>query len=131
VITSQPHIAPFSTRGLLDYLVELIVSEDDVFYLLDKPAFQQLIHYLHPTLTLKDIPHRTKMHKVSLPQYVAKLSSSWRKPRPEYRQFVEGKSTFIPSVISFGRVPSSQSPRFGSEGDRYVSVWPASESRDH
>jgi len=58
---SQPHIAPFSMRGFVDHLVKLIISEDDAFYLLDKPAFHQLIHYLRPSLAIKDIPHRTKI----------------------------------------------------------------------
>ena len=35
----QPRVAPFSMRGFVDHLVELIVSEDDAFYLLDKPTF--------------------------------------------------------------------------------------------
>lgn len=29
-ITQQPRIPPFSTSGFLDYVVELVVSEDDV-----------------------------------------------------------------------------------------------------
>jgi hypothetical protein len=58
---SQPHVAPFSTCGLIDHLVELIVTKDDAFYLLDKPVFQQLIHYLRPNLTIKDIPHHTRI----------------------------------------------------------------------
>jgi len=70
MVMSQPRMAPFSTRGLVDYLVELIVSEDDAFYLLDKPAFCQLIHYLRPTLSLKDIPHRTKICKEILARAV-------------------------------------------------------------
>jgi hypothetical protein len=36
---SQPHIAPFLMQGFVDHLVKLIVSEDDAFYLLDKPTF--------------------------------------------------------------------------------------------
>ncbi len=70
MVTSQPHIAPFLTRGLVDYLVELIVSEDDAFYLLDRPAFCQLIHYLCPTLALKDIPHCTKIREEILARAV-------------------------------------------------------------
>ena len=61
VVTSQPCAAPFLTRGLIDHIIELVVSEDDAFYLLDKPAFRQLIHYLRPTLSTKEIPHRTKI----------------------------------------------------------------------
>lgn len=30
IITKQPRTPPFSTLGLLDYLVELVVSKDDV-----------------------------------------------------------------------------------------------------
>ncbi len=62
-ITHQPRVPPFSSRGLIDHLVELIVSEDEAFYLLDKPAFCQLLQYLRPTLPSKDIPHRTKMRE--------------------------------------------------------------------
>jgi len=63
MVTSQPRVAPFSTRGLIDHLVELIVTEDDAFYLLDKPVFRQLIHYLRPNLAIKDIPHRTRIRE--------------------------------------------------------------------
>jgi hypothetical protein len=59
--TRQPRVPPFSTQGLIDHLVELIISEDNAFHLLDKPAFRQLLHYLRPTLLSKDIPHRTKI----------------------------------------------------------------------
>ena len=61
MVATQSHVAPFSTQGLIDHVVELIVSEDDAFYLLDKAPFRQLIHYLRPTLATKDIPHRTKI----------------------------------------------------------------------
>ena len=61
MFSNQPHVVPFSTRGLIDYLVELIISEDDAFYLLDKPMFQPLLHFLWPALAMKDIPHRTKI----------------------------------------------------------------------
>jgi hypothetical protein len=61
VVMSQPCAAPFSMQGLIDHIVELVVSEDDTFYLLDKPTFRQLIHYLRPTLSPKEIPHHTKI----------------------------------------------------------------------
>ena len=63
VFTSQQRVAPFSTRGLINHLVELVVSEDDAFLLLDKPAFRQLIQYLRPSLSQQDIPHRTKIRE--------------------------------------------------------------------
>jgi hypothetical protein len=61
MVSSQPHIPLFSTRGLVDHMVELIISEDKAFYFLDKPTFRQLIHYLCPSLSMKDIPHCTKI----------------------------------------------------------------------
>jgi len=70
MVTSQPRVAPFSTRGFVEHVVELIVSEDDAFYLLDKPAFRRLIHYLRPTLTIKDIPHRTRIREEVLARAV-------------------------------------------------------------
>ena len=60
--TTQQCVPPFSTRGLIDHLVELIVTEDEAFQLLDRPAFRQLLNYLRPTLPNGDIPHRTKIH---------------------------------------------------------------------
>src|SRR5260221_6393036 len=62
-VTHQPRVPPFSSQGLIDHLVELIVSEDEAFYLLDKPAFRQLLHYLRPTLASRDIPHHTKIRE--------------------------------------------------------------------
>jgi len=60
-LTCQPCVAPFSVQGLVNHLVELIVTEDEAFYLLDKLVFRRLLHYLHPELTSKDIPHCTKI----------------------------------------------------------------------
>jgi len=77
--TTQKAAAPFSTRGLKDHLVQLIVTEDEAFHLLDKPAFRQLIHYLRPTLPDKEIPHRTKIREEVLARAVeaeSKLKAS-------------------------------------------------------
>ena len=63
VVTSQPHVAPFSMQGLVKHVVELIVSEDNAFYLLDRSMFHWLLHYLWPTLIMIDIPHCTKIHE--------------------------------------------------------------------
>jgi len=59
---TQQHVAPFSKQGLIDHLVELVVTEDEAFQLLDKPAFRCLLYYLHPTLPKGGIPHCTKIH---------------------------------------------------------------------
>ena len=58
----QQRIVPFSKQGLIDHLVELAVTEDKAFQLLDKPAFRRLLHFLHPTLLKGGIPHRMKIH---------------------------------------------------------------------
>ena len=39
-LTCQPCVAPFSVQGLVDHLVELIVTEDEAFYLLDELVFR-------------------------------------------------------------------------------------------
>jgi hypothetical protein len=41
--------------------MELIVTEDEVLQLVDKPAFQNLLCYVRPGLTKRDIPHHTKL----------------------------------------------------------------------
>jgi hypothetical protein len=66
----SPRIAPFSSRGLIDHLVELVVSEDEAFNLVEKPAFRQLLHYLRPGLASSDIPHRTKLREEVLQRAV-------------------------------------------------------------
>ena len=58
----QQRVAPFLKRGLIDHLVELVVTEDEAFQLLDKPAFRRLLYFLHPTLPRGGIPHRMKIH---------------------------------------------------------------------
>lgn len=77
VVTTQPRTPPFTSAGLLNYIVELVVNEDDVciylslrnrgliflkaFQLVDKGTFRRLLTYLRPSLMDKDIPHRTKI----------------------------------------------------------------------
>lgn len=70
MLMNQPCVAPFSIRGLIDHVVELVVSDDDAFYLLDKPAFRKLLQYLRPSLAMKDIPHRTKIREEALARAV-------------------------------------------------------------
>ncbi|KAM6489570.1 hypothetical protein JOM56_014989, partial [Amanita muscaria] len=49
VVTRQPRPPAFTTDGLLDYIIELVVSEDEAFQLTDKKPFCQLLTYLRPT----------------------------------------------------------------------------------
>ena len=58
IVTRQPRAPPFSTDGLVDYLVELVVCEDKAFQLVDKGPFRRILTYLRPSLSDKDIPHR-------------------------------------------------------------------------
>jgi hypothetical protein len=54
--------------GLMDYIVELIVSEDEAIQLVDKGPFCRLLQYLRPSLSENDIPHRTKTRQEILDQ---------------------------------------------------------------
>ncbi|KAG2031016.1 ribonuclease H-like domain-containing protein [Suillus americanus] len=47
--------------GLPEYIMELIVTEDEVLQLVDKPAFHNLLCYVRPALAESDVPHRTKL----------------------------------------------------------------------
>ncbi|OJA11406.1 hypothetical protein AZE42_13443 [Rhizopogon vesiculosus] len=58
IIVHQPRAPAFTTSGLLDYVVELIMCEDKAFQLVDKGPFRRLLTYLQPSLSDKDIPHR-------------------------------------------------------------------------
>ncbi|KAJ7615255.1 hypothetical protein DFH06DRAFT_125311 [Mycena polygramma] len=57
--TQTPRIPAFTREGLLDYICELIVTEDGAFRLVDKKPFRVLLQYCRPSLADKDIPHRT------------------------------------------------------------------------
>lgn len=46
---------------MLEYIIELIVVEDEAFQIVDKGAFRRLLTYLRPNLAIRDIPHRTKV----------------------------------------------------------------------
>ncbi|KAG1900995.1 uncharacterized protein F5891DRAFT_1188091 [Suillus fuscotomentosus] len=51
----------FTKDSLLEYIMELIVTEDKAIQLIDKPAFRCLLQYARPSLTEKDILHCTKL----------------------------------------------------------------------
>lgn len=51
----------FSKAWLLEYITELIVTEDEALQLVDKPAFRRLLSYVCPALVECDIPHHTKL----------------------------------------------------------------------
>ncbi|KAK2461046.1 hypothetical protein APHAL10511_006935 [Amanita phalloides] len=61
-ILRVPKQPPFSTVGLLDYIVEFIVHEDGAFQLVEHDSFRQLLHFCCLTLTDKDIPNRKCLH---------------------------------------------------------------------
>ncbi|KAG2116642.1 uncharacterized protein F5147DRAFT_758226 [Suillus discolor] len=52
-----PKVPAFTKSGLMDYIVELIVAEDEAFQLVDKGPFRRLLQYLRPSLSDRDIPH--------------------------------------------------------------------------
>ncbi|KAG1908156.1 uncharacterized protein F5891DRAFT_973648 [Suillus fuscotomentosus] len=54
-------LAVFMKEGLMEYIMELIMTEDEAIQLVDKPAFRCLLLYARSSLSEKDIPHRTKL----------------------------------------------------------------------
>ncbi|KAF5371872.1 hypothetical protein D9615_009521 [Tricholomella constricta] len=49
--------------GMLDYMIELIVREDEAFQSIDEGSFRQLLKFMRPSLQETDIPHCTKLHQ--------------------------------------------------------------------
>jgi hypothetical protein len=80
-VVVQPRVPPFTTAGLLDYVFELVVYEDEVcppcfnvwiiisqritqaFQLVDRGSFHRLIKYCRPSLSDADIPHCMTLRK--------------------------------------------------------------------
>ncbi|KAF8811331.1 hypothetical protein BYT27DRAFT_7089668, partial [Phlegmacium glaucopus] len=63
IVTKEPRAPTFTTSGLLDYIVELVVCEDKAFQLVEKGPFRHLLRYLRPTLPDNDIPHRKALRQ--------------------------------------------------------------------
>ncbi|KAG1816121.1 uncharacterized protein BJ212DRAFT_1481190 [Suillus subaureus] len=51
----------FTKAGLLEYIMELVVTEDEALQLINKPAFCNLLCYVCPTLAESDVPHCMKL----------------------------------------------------------------------
>ncbi|KIM78165.1 hypothetical protein PILCRDRAFT_11388 [Piloderma croceum F 1598] len=70
-IVVQPRMPPFTTAGLLDYIIELVVSEDKAFQLVDHGSFCRLLTYTRPSLSEADIPHCTMEELENIPGQVS------------------------------------------------------------
>ncbi|THG95518.1 hypothetical protein EW026_g6148 [Hermanssonia centrifuga] len=52
-------VPKWTQQGLLDHIVELIVSDDQAFRLVEKAAFRRLLQYQRPQTKDTEIPHHT------------------------------------------------------------------------
>ncbi|KAI0026791.1 hypothetical protein K488DRAFT_91860 [Vararia minispora EC-137] len=51
----------WSSRGLLEHITALVISEDQALSLIDKKTFRSLLKYQRPQTKESEIPHRTKL----------------------------------------------------------------------
>ncbi|KAJ6540774.1 hypothetical protein B0H19DRAFT_1078173 [Mycena capillaripes] len=58
LVVSTPRLPVFTPEGLPDFLIELIVTQDEAFMLIEAPSLRRLLQYLKPTLKDSDIPTR-------------------------------------------------------------------------
>jgi hypothetical protein len=92
LVVQQPRAPPFTTLGLRDFIVEMIVTQDEVCFLfsvhvnfnthykhealslVEKPSFGRLMKYLRPSLTDSEIPGATtiRTHMLGLAEEVQK-----------------------------------------------------------
>ena len=126
VIIHEPKQLLFTTAGLMDHLIELIVCEDEVgflfnriknpycysgsptskaFHLVDQGTFHHLLRFCHPSLMEKDIPHR-KTVRAEILQH-ASLSE----------ERVHEKLKNLPCKVSFTYDAWTSQP-----GDPYLSI---------
>ncbi|KAF5370479.1 hypothetical protein D9615_009743 [Tricholomella constricta] len=63
IVSRQPRMPAFTSAGMLDYVIELIVREDEALQLIDRGSFRRLLKFMRPSLQEKDIPHRTKLRQ--------------------------------------------------------------------
>ncbi|OCH91413.1 hypothetical protein OBBRIDRAFT_834185 [Obba rivulosa] len=59
----EPPPPSWTKEGLLDHIVELTVSDDQSFRLVEKGSFRRLLIYQRPQTWERDIPHHTKLRE--------------------------------------------------------------------
>ncbi|KAF8270572.1 hypothetical protein EI94DRAFT_1798065 [Lactarius quietus] len=52
----------FTSAGVMDYIIKLVILEDEAFCLVDRSSFHQLLKFCRPLLLEQDIPHRHALH---------------------------------------------------------------------
>ncbi|KAL0958654.1 hypothetical protein HGRIS_014979 [Hohenbuehelia grisea] len=88
-IVREARAPPFTTQGLLDHIVEMIVVEDEAFLLVERQTFRRTLKFCRPGLADKDIPHRNTVRAEILRR--AKIAEERIK---EHLKKIPGKVSF-------------------------------------
>lgn len=105
VVTCEPKGPPFTNAGLLDYIVEFIVCEDEAFLLIESDSFRRLLKFCRPSLSDKDIPSRNTLRA----EVLRRVHIAQGRMRENMKR--------VPSKISFTFDTWTSGP-----GDPYISV---------
>ncbi|KAJ7218355.1 hypothetical protein GGX14DRAFT_390126 [Mycena pura] len=73
VVVYQPQVPPFTTAGLRNYMVVLIVTQDEALSIVKNPGFTRFIEYLRPGITDRDIPAKL----FAIPSLVSATHDAW------------------------------------------------------
>ncbi|PPQ85072.1 hypothetical protein CVT26_005196 [Gymnopilus dilepis] len=56
-------VPKWSKEGLLEHIIDFVVSDDQPFRIVEKSSFRALLTYQRPAMNDSDIPHRTKLRE--------------------------------------------------------------------
>ncbi|KAH9168616.1 hypothetical protein EDB89DRAFT_1909195 [Lactarius sanguifluus] len=54
-------IPTWSKQGLMEHVIQFVVEDNQLFLVVEKLSFCNMLRYLHPNMKDLDIPHRTKL----------------------------------------------------------------------
>ncbi|KAF7372957.1 hypothetical protein MSAN_00502900 [Mycena sanguinolenta] len=83
VVVAKPRPPVFTSEGLRDFLIEMIVTQDEALSIVERPSFRRLLQYCRPSITETDIPTRRTIRKYVLQlakDVQAKLFDEFQKP---------------------------------------------------
>ncbi|KAF7333887.1 hypothetical protein MSAN_02401300 [Mycena sanguinolenta] len=83
IVATKPRPPVFTSEGLRDFLIEMIVTQDEALSIVERPSFRRLLQYCRPSITETDIPTRRTIRKYVLQlakDVQAKLFDEFQKP---------------------------------------------------
>ncbi|KAJ7488681.1 hypothetical protein B0H11DRAFT_1912832 [Mycena galericulata] len=102
IVIYEPRTPPFTVAGHRDYIIEMIVTQDEALSLVERPSFIRLIKYLRPGIKDSDIPTRNTIKKDIL-QHAKRVEEELRDKFKPLKYYSRRFRVKFPSPMMLGR----------------------------